>query len=558
MRRLFAFLQAALCAALLLCACTVEDVQDPAMEELRQSERFADVDADSPFCDAVCFTVYRGYLTAGEDGNFAPDALADRREAVLALYRMSGADRDPGSEDEAASAEEWAGMRDIVLEGEASLDERLTRGQLALFLSRYVRRGGSEKEAIRWAMGKGYFSTMVYLTLGTDVPMSRGQLAQVLTAFAARSGDDLAAQAVLPEATGSAKAPADHDGIQSAVEAIAQRYGAAAVQAAVVEQGRVTDVYAWGWAVQGETPLTAENKFRVAALSVPAAALAAMALAEEGAVDLDAPLGECWGLSFHNPSAPYADVTLRSILSQTSTIAEGEDVSVAGMRAWLEKGGFTDGVPGDMASWRRGDYPLDVLGTSLELAAGETVNDVLERRFFDIMDIDAAFGPGALEDPSLLADIYREDGSAGLSAEDQRAQTAGGPGENGAYFAGGLAISAGDYAKLTALLAGGGRYEGLQLLAEGSVELMESLQGTPAGEDFQQALPMEYRTDLYGREALYCCSGGGFGAYDFVSYDPAAGDGVVVLTSGARGDIDGHGVYAVCGEIAAYIYRVIA
>ena len=41
-----------------------------------------------------------------------------------------------------------------------------------------------------------------------------------------------------------------------------------------------------------------------------------------------------------------------------------------------------------------------------------------------------------------------------------------------------------------------------------------------------------------------------------MSYDPAAGDGIVVLTTGASAARDGNGIYAVCGDIARYFYEL--
>ena len=42
------------------------------------------------------------------------------------------------------------------------------------------------------------------------------------------------------------------------------------------------------------------------------------------------------------------------------------------------------------------------------------------------------------------------------------------------------------------------------------------------------------------------------------SYDPATGDGVVVLTVGASGARDKNGNYAVCGAIFDSVYHTIA
>lgn len=132
------------------------------------------------------------------------------------------------------------------------------------------------------------------------------------------------------------------------------------------------------------------------------------------------------------------------------------------------------------------------------------------------------------------------------------------PGATGRQFAGGFTASALDMAKLTALLAGDGCFEGVRLMDAASVELMESHgdQALPGG--IYQALPMRLRFGAYGRERLYYHTGSAYGAYNFLSYDPDTGDGVVVLTMGADGGKDAYGIYAVCGEISRAVYEALA
>ena len=53
-------------------------------------------------------------------------------------------------------------------------------------------------------------------------------------------------------------------------------------------------------------------------------------------------------------------------------------------------------------------------------------------------------------------------------------------------------------------------------------------------------------------------AGSAYGVYNLLSYDPDAGDGVVVLTTGADGGRDEYGIYAVCGEISRILYEAVA
>ena len=91
-----------------------------------------------------------------------------------------------------------------------------------------------------------------------------------------------------------------------------------------------------------------------------------------------------------------------------------------------------------------------------------------------------------------------------------------------------------------------------------SVELMESRYPQPVPGGSYQALPLRYWPSLYGRPGVYYHTGSAYGVFNCASYDPATGDGVVVLTVGASGAKDEHGIYKVCAEISNEIYGKIA
>ncbi len=91
-----------------------------------------------------------------------------------------------------------------------------------------------------------------------------------------------------------------------------------------------------------------------------------------------------------------------------------------------------------------------------------------------------------------------------------------------------------------------------------SVEEMERHEDRALPGGTYQALPMRLGFDIYGRERLYYHTGSAYGVYNFLSYDPDTGDGVVVLTTGASGKTDANGIYAVCGEISRAVYEAIA
>jgi len=114
-----------------------------------------------------------------------------------------------------------------------------------------------------------------------------------------------------------------------------------------------------------------------------------------------------------------------------------------------------------------------------------------------------------------------------------------------------------DLAKLVSLMANDGLYEGVRLMEEESIRLMEQRIETPTPGGSYQAIPMRCWDDLYGRDTIYFHTGSAYGVFNAATYDPATGDGVVVLTTGGSGSKDQYGIYKSSAEINAYIYDLL-
>lgn len=540
---------------------------------------FTDIAAEAAYGDVLRYTTYYGYLSGVTEESFAPLTIASRAAVITALHRVSGetapaydgrfADVTAGCWYEDAVA--WgvsAGIITGVTEDSFAPMQSVTRSQLAEMLLRFCEYSGvaeteradvlpgtepsqeltEEEETIRIVIREDELP---------DMPVSRWQLAEALVALCAVQGDELAAEilAALPEETEPVSS-LDHDAAQLIVDQAAEKYGAIGVQVAVIENGAVTDTFAYGWATRGTEPMTADHKLRIASISKVAVGMAAMILCEDGVVDLDESIGTYWGIDTVNPYHRDTPITIRTILTHTSSIINaGDDVSrsYSSVRSKLASGYYNGLTPGAAESWSYNNYAFGVLGMTLELAADSYLTDVLRERLFTAMDIDAAFYAGEVEDTTLLATLYRHGGEVALSVEQQKnMKNPATPGASGSPFAGGLAISASDLGKLVVLLTGDGVYEGVQLMDAESIATMETV--FPVSDGSSQGIPLRWRSNLYGRDEIYYHTGSAYGVYNCMSYDPATGDGVVVLTTGALGSKDENNIYCICSEIAAYLY----
>ena len=556
--------------------------------------RFDDVPQEDPRAGSIGYAVLRGWLMGADEARFNPDGYVTRAELVTALHRMSGGEvsdtvliafSDTDTDSWYTHSVSWAieaGIAQGEADGTFDPDARVTREQLAVFLYRFAApetppAGSLEawqdgdaipayaREGMAWALENRLFAGMVGDVIHPRLPVYRGQLAQVLTALAACREEEpvareLSAAIHFPAAESASQA--HHQEIQEKVDATAAKYGAVGLQVAVIEDGRVTDTYAYGWATKGTDRMTPDHKTRIASITKVGVGLAAMALYEDGVIDLDGSIGTYWGVSVKNPYYPSDPVSIRALLTHTSSIpALGDDASRArwAVQDRLQSGGFSRVRPGATSSWIYNNYAYGVLGQTLEIASGKFLDDVMEEHFWEIMEIDGAFESGNVKNKDLLCTVYQY-GSVGRSLSAMRSNTRrySPPGATGAYFSGGMTMSAADLGKMTALLANDGCYEGLQLLKASTVELMEQRCEPQLPDGSWQALSLRSQDGLYGRDRLYYHTGSAYGVFNCMSYDPDTRDGVVVLTSGASGAQDGRGIYAVCGEISRYIYDTIA
>lgn len=243
-----------------------------------------------------------------------------------------------------------------------------------------------------------------------------------------------------------------------------------------------------------DLPLTERTLVRVASASKPVAALAALRLAEQGRLDLDADLSDLLGFRLRNPRFPDAPLTTRMVLAHTSSISDAAGYQVPFGESLAERfaprPGAPDGAPFSAhrpgARFEYSNLGSGVIATVIERVTGERFDRHVAREVLARAGVEATFDVASLSDEqrARLAVLYRKgpedapswdpQGPWLAQMDDPRPAAQGGsgrwsapgadprladyrPGTNGALFSpqGGLRISAGDLARLwTCLLAG--------------------------------------------------------------------------------------------------------
>jgi len=343
---------------------------------------------------------------------------------------------------------------------------------------------------------------------------------------------------------------------QSGLKAIFDKYDCTSMQVAVINDGHITNTYCTGYAnLANKVKVTDDTKIRVASLSKVLIGMCAMRAHQDGVLDIDGSLSEQLGYDAGNPRKPSYDMTLRDILTHTATFNETASITGRSLPNFLQdrESYFSASKPGTASCWRYSNPGIRAAGGIIEVLTGSTMHDYNKKYFFDSLDIDASFYARLIEDTNSIATLYFGDKYISLSLQDQlNRQNFDVPAGNCTVFAGGLTISAKDYAKLVCILLRDGEYNGTQYLSAESVADMEKVRFELS--KFDQCTILRHRKELYGRE-LYYHTGVAYGVLSFAAYDPTTNEGIVVTTVGSNVESrDSVGVPTICAELAQYLF----
>jgi CubicO group peptidase (beta-lactamase class C family) len=296
--------------------------------------------------------------------------------------------------------------------------------------------------------------------------------------------------------------------------------------------------------------------FRIASMSKPVTAVAAMILVEECVLRLDDPVDELLPELANRQVLTRVDapldstvpaarpITVRDLLTFTLGLGFGAGMwgpsgSVPIMDALDTLGGMPapDSLP-PVDEWMRqvGELPLvyqpgerwlynigsDIAGVLIARASGQAFGDFLRERIFEPLGMNDTgfFVPAA--SLGRLSTQYTVDPATGALVvydppEGQWSRPPAFP-----SGAGGLVSTIGDYAAFAAMLLGGGAYRGTRILSRASVSLMTSDQLTDAQKAVSGLMPGDFddmgwgfgvsvttrRTSLYHSPGTYGWSGG--------------------------------------------------
>ena len=340
-----------------------------------------------------------------------------------------------------------------------------------------------------------------------------------------------------------------------------------------------------------DRPANEATLYRIASVSKLVTTLGVLKLVEDGKLALDADIGDYLGYRVRNPHFPEVPITLRMMLTHTSSLRDDAGYFWPGdveLKEFLTPGGASYGngamwsdkaKPGAYFSYA--NLPWGLVGTVMEKAAGERFDRLMKRLILDPLGLMGGYNPAELPRDRIanIATLYRK-----ATAGDTQIWNSSGPwivqvddysrqspvsrtrsdyeiGSNGTAFGpqGGLRASATDLGRIMLMLMNSGELDGRRILKAETVDAMlsrqwqrtgvsgESEYGSHKGVFNAWGLGNQQFLDFSGPDfGDRLVEGGGFpasghlgdayGLFSTFAFDRAARNGFVVLVGGTAFD----------------------
>jgi CubicO group peptidase (beta-lactamase class C family) len=311
---------------------------------------------------------------------------------------------------------------------------------------------------------------------------------------------------------------------------------------AVVKKGEIVYTRNFGWQnVEKQIPLSDNSIFRIASISKSFSATAIMQLVEQKKLSLDDDVSKLIGFTVRNPNYPDKVITLRMIMSHTSSIGDRNGyftldvINPAKNPDWAKC--FNNYQPGSQYEYCNLNYNLT--GTIIERASGERFDVYIHNHIIKPLGLYAGHNVDSL-DANRFATLYSFDSVNGFKPEPQAYASRSEEIKN--YVAGystpifsptgGVKIGAQDLARYMIMHMNLGTYQGKKIISRKSAKNMQRVIATDAG----YGLAISTDDTIIPEVTLKGHTGSAYGLYSAMFFNPKKKYGFVVITNGCLPD----------------------
>ncbi|WP_164126169.1 serine hydrolase domain-containing protein [Sphingobacterium luzhongxinii] len=326
------------------------------------------------------------------------------------------------------------------------------------------------------------------------------------------------------------------------IDAIAKAYSAVGVAYAVVKEGKIIHSDAIGYKdLARDVKLDPANDlFRIASISKSFTATALMQLVSDKKLSLDTDFGTLVGYPVRNPKFPEKIITLRMVLSHTSSINDRngyfnlDAINPQKNPEWYK--GYNDYEPG--TNYEYCNLNFNMTGAALERAVGVRFDTYIKQRILEPLGLKGGYCVDSL-DQKAFAQLYVYDSTA-VGFVPQPAAYAPRREEIKHYVmgystpvfspTGGMKISAEDLARYMIMHMNYGHSDGVKIMDRKAAKMMQ----TPVNKEAGYGLALRVSKDFVNNRVMVGHTGSAYGLYSAMFFEPKQRFGIVVITNGCR------------------------
>lgn len=339
---------------------------------------------------------------------------------------------------------------------------------------------------------------------------------------------------------------AQADKAETDIREIIKKLDVQGMSVAVVKDNKIVYTHSFGLKnVEANTPLTDDDIFRIASISKSFSATSIMQLIEAKKLSLDDDFSKLIGFKIRNPKYPETVITLRMVMSHTSSINDSQgyfDLNVINP----DKGAnwakcYNDYEPGKDYQYCNLNY--NMVGTVIEKTSGERFDQYVKHHVLDPLGLYAGYNVNEL-DSTRFVTLYEYNAT---TKKFSPAPLAYNPrkndiknyvmGSSTPIFSptGGMKISATDLAKYMMMHLNYGKYPGGRIISKKSSKTMQTQIANKEG----YGLAIRTVDDLIPGLVMKGHTGSAYGLYSAMFFEPDKKFGFVVITNGTSSNPNG-------------------
>lgn len=311
---------------------------------------------------------------------------------------------------------------------------------------------------------------------------------------------------------------------------------------AVVKDNKIIYKHSFGLKdAETKTPLSETDIFRIASISKSFSATSIMQLVEKKKISLEDDVSDLIGFKVRNPKFPDTRITLKMILSHTSSLNDSEgyfklDAADPSKNPNWEKC-YNDYEPGK--GYMYCNLNFNIAGTIIEKISGERFDRYVKNHVLDPLHLYGGYNVNEL-DKSRFASIYEYNTDSSKFIPSPAAYA---PrkeeianyvmGYTTPIFSptGGMKISAVDLARYMMMHMNYGKSKGhKRIISKKSARIMQ----TPVLPDDQYGLALSKTEKLIAGETMTGHTGSAYGLFSAMFFHPEKKFGFVVISNGSH------------------------